>query len=140
MPRSASLAPTRGTSFLKEARMSSNEELDYAGGGLKQETNWWGAFVIGLAGAILVTGLRPRMGAVPRAPALRALSFREKWPRAAKHINGRTAWAYWLGWFPVAPLNMILASFYLADRFGLNTTAGVPPRPTLIHRAAPPTL
>jgi len=29
--------------------MSANEELDYAGGGLKQETNWWGAFVIGLA-------------------------------------------------------------------------------------------
>ena len=26
-----------------------HDELDYAGGGLKQETNWWGAFVIGLA-------------------------------------------------------------------------------------------
>ena len=42
--------------------MSSNEqELDYAGGGLKQETNWWGAFVIGLAGTILVTGIAPVM-------------------------------------------------------------------------------
>src|SRR6266404_1291162 len=61
MPRSASLAPTRGTPFSKEARMSSNEELDYAGGGLKQETNWWGAFVIGLAGTILVTGIAPVM-------------------------------------------------------------------------------
>src|SRR6202162_4762855 len=37
------------------------EELDYAGGGLKQETNWWGAFVIGLAGTILVTGIAPVM-------------------------------------------------------------------------------
>ena len=35
----------------------------------------------------------------------------------AEHINGFTAWAYWLGWFPVAPLNMILASFYIVDRF-----------------------
>ena len=42
--------------------MSANEqELDYAGGGLKQETNWWGAFVIGLAGTILVTGIAPVM-------------------------------------------------------------------------------
>ncbi|MDX6472955.1 MAG: hypothetical protein QOK22_1771, partial [Gaiellaceae bacterium] len=42
--------------------MASNEEqLDYAGGGLKQETNWWGAFVIGLAGTILVTGIAPVM-------------------------------------------------------------------------------
>jgi hypothetical protein len=29
-------------------------------------------------------------------------------------VNGITAWMYWLGWFPVAPLNMILASFYIA--------------------------
>src|SRR3954454_9929165 len=39
---------------------------------------------------------------------------------------------YWLGWFPVAPLNMILASFYLADRFGLNTTSGFTPISTFI--------
>ena len=52
--------------------------------------------------------------------------------RFAKHINGFTAWAYWLGWFPVAPLNMILASYYLADRFGINTTAGFTPIHTFI--------
>src|SRR5258708_27165152 len=47
---------------LKEAGMSdSHDELDYAGGGLPQETNWWGAFVIGLAGTILVTGIAPVM-------------------------------------------------------------------------------
>src|ERR1700704_1878615 len=146
--------------------MSSNEELDYAGGGLKQETNWWGAFVIGLAGTILVTGIAPVMvtslgaSAIPviifitltgyilclllaelsammpertgGSPSYAYPAFREKWPRAAKHINGVTAWAYWLGWFPVAPLNMILASFYLADRFHLNVTSGFTPIHTFI--------
>lgn len=34
-----------------------DDELSYEGGGLKQETNWWGAFVVGLAGTILVTGI-----------------------------------------------------------------------------------
>ena len=34
---------------------------DVAGGGLQKETNWWGAFVIGLAGTILVTGIAPIM-------------------------------------------------------------------------------
>ena len=29
----------------------------YTGAGLKRETNWWGAFVVGLAGTILVTGV-----------------------------------------------------------------------------------
>ena len=31
----------------------------YVGGGLAKETNWWGAFVVGLAGTILVTGVTP---------------------------------------------------------------------------------
>ena len=45
---------------------------DYEGGGLSRETNWWGAFVIGLAGTILVTGIAPVMitslgaAAIPR--------------------------------------------------------------------------
>ena len=37
------------------------DQIDYAGGGLEKETNWWGAFVIGLAGTILVTGIAPVM-------------------------------------------------------------------------------
>jgi amino acid transporter len=144
----------------------SPDELDYAGGGLKQETNWWGAFVIGLAGTILVTGIAPVMvttlgaASIPiiivititgyllclllaelsammpertgGSPSYAYPAYRDRWPRAAKHINGITAWAYWLGWFPVAPLNMILASFYLADRFHLNTTAGFTPIHTFI--------
>jgi hypothetical protein len=33
--------------------------LDYEQGNLQAGTNWWGAFVIGLAGTILVTGAAP---------------------------------------------------------------------------------
>jgi hypothetical protein len=44
-----------------DAKATSTDELEYAGGGLAKETNWWGAFVIGLAGTILVTGIAPVM-------------------------------------------------------------------------------
>jgi len=33
------------------------EVEEYTGSNLKRETNWWGAFVVGLAGTILVTGV-----------------------------------------------------------------------------------
>ena len=61
------------------------------------------------------------------APSYAYPAYRDAGRGAAKHINGITSWMYWLGWFPVAPLNMILASFYLADRFGLDTTSGFTP-------------
>jgi amino acid transporter len=133
---------------------------DYEGGGLSRETNWWGAFVIGLAGTILVTGIAPVMvtslgaAAIPLmvlititgyllclilaelsammpertggSPSYAYVAYKDKWPRFAKHVNGFTAWAYWLGWFPVAPLNMILASFYIVDKFGLSTSGITP--------------
>ena len=38
-----------------------HDELVYAAAGLPKTTNWWGAFVIGLAGTILVTGIAPVM-------------------------------------------------------------------------------
>jgi amino acid transporter len=133
---------------------------DYEGGGLSRETNWWGAFVIGLAGTILVTGIAPVMvtslgaAAIPvmvvititgyllclllaelsammpertgGSPTYAYVAYKDKWPRFAKHVNGFTSWAYWLGWFPVAPLNMILASFYIVDKFGLSTKGFTP--------------
>src|SRR5882724_1474473 len=145
---------------------TASQELKYASAGLKRETGWWGAFVIGLAGTILVTGIAPVMvtalgaSSIPitifititgwllclflaelaammpertgGSPSYAYPAYKDRWPRAAKHINGFTAWAYWLGWFPVAPLNMILASFYLADRFNLNTSAGFTPIHTFI--------
>jgi len=136
------------------------DELSYAGGGLRQETDWRGAFVIGLAGTILVTGIAPVMvtslgaSGVPvtvfititgwilclllaelsammpertgGAPSYAYPAYKDRWPGMAKHVNGFTAWAYWLGWFPVAPLNMILASFYLAALFNLSTNGITP--------------
>src|SRR5262245_32248060 len=36
-------------------------EITYTPGNLRRETGWWGAFVIGLAGTILVTGIAPVM-------------------------------------------------------------------------------
>jgi amino acid transporter len=142
------------------------DKLDYEGGGLASETNWWGAFVIGLAGTILVTGIAPVMvtslgaASIPLivgvtitgyllclllaelsammpertggSPSYAYPAFRDRFPRLAPHVNGVTSWMYWLGWFPVAPLNMILASFYIADRFGLNTTSGFTPIHTFI--------
>ena len=140
---------------------SAADELGYVSSGLHRHTNWWGAFVIGLAGTILVTGIAPVMAttlgasSIPSiialtlsgwilclilaelaammpdraggSPAYAYPAYKERWPAAAKHINGITAWAYWLGWFPVAPLNMILASLYLANLFGLDTTASFTP-------------
>ena len=128
---------------------------DYEGGGLSRETNWWGAFVIGLAGTILVTGIAPVMvtsfgaASIPvmvvititgyllclilaelsammpertgGSPTYAYVAYKDRWPKFAEHVNGFTSWAYWLGWFPVAPLNMILASFYIADKFNLNS-------------------
>jgi amino acid transporter len=142
------------------------EKLEYEGGGLAAETNWWGAFVIGLAGTILVTGIAPVMvtslgaASVPLfvgvtlsgvllilllaelsammperaggSPSYAYPAWKVRYPRLAPHINGFTAWAYWMGWFPVAPLNMILASYYLADLLGLNTTSGFTPITTFV--------
>src|ERR1700692_2900595 len=118
---------------------------------LHRGTNWWGAFVIGLAGIILVTGIVPfavqAMGAaaIPAiiivsvvglsvclcmgelaamwphrtggTPSYAYESFRPLGESTARHIGGVAGWSYWLGWFPVAPINMILAASYIAVLF-----------------------
>ncbi len=123
------------------------------GGSLQRGTNWWGAFVIGLAGTILVTGIAPfavqSLGAasIPlfvavtgagvllcfllaelaammpdRTGGLPSYAFETFKPlgdTTAKHVGGLSGWAYWLGWFPVAPINMILASAYIVSLSGL---------------------
>ena len=43
---------------------------DYVKGELSKETNWWGAFVVGLAGTILVTGVTPAVLAPLGAAAI----------------------------------------------------------------------
>jgi amino acid transporter len=67
------------------------------------------------------------------APSYAYPAYKDRWPRLAKHVNGFTAWAYWLGWFPVAPLNMILASFDITELFNLSTN-GITPIHTPIAR------
>ncbi|MGH3095929.1 MAG: amino acid permease, partial [Streptosporangiales bacterium] len=135
------------------------------GESLDKGTNWWGAFVIGLAGTILVTGSAPVFvttfgasyvpiiifftltgwmlclllaelsGMMPDrtggSPTYAAPAYR-KWPRLAGHVNGITSWMYWLGWTPVAPLNMILASFYIGELFGLDMSKGFTPISTFV--------
>jgi amino acid transporter len=123
--------------------------------GLYKGTNWWGAFVIGLAGTILVTGIAPyvvtgtyalgiilmgiqtilgcflcfclaelacmwpdRAGGIP---SYAAESFRPLVGNTtARHIGGVSGWAYWLGWFPVAPINVILTAAYLGVLFNFS--------------------
>ncbi|MEZ0050526.1 amino acid transporter [Mycobacterium sp. MAA66] len=121
--------------------------------GLHKGTNWWGAFVIGLAGPILVTGIAPPAvqslgaAAVPLIaiatamgvllclfaaelaavmphrtgglPSYTTEAFEPMHSGTATHLGGLSAWAYWLGWFPVAPINMILASAYITQLFSI---------------------
>ena len=134
-------------------------------GTLQKKTNWWGAFVIGLAGTILVTGIAPfavqSMGAasIPLfffttaagvvlclclaelaammpdrtggLPSYAVETYRVFGQTAARHIGGVSAWAYGLGWFPVAPINMILAARYIVE------LGGLPPGRELIPIGAP---
>lgn len=143
-----------------------SDTLDYEQGNLQTGTNWWGAFVMGLAGTILITGTAPAFltlfgasyipfsifftltgvflclllaelsammpGRTGGSPSYAYPAYKDRWPRLAPHINGLTAWMYWIGWMAIAPLNLILASFYIAHLFGLNTTAGITPVNTFI--------
>lgn len=123
-------------------------------GSLARETNWWGAFVIGLAGTVLIIGLigyalvalggfsivlfgaltaigvflcfcLAEMAATwpERAGGLPSYAFESFKPmgeRVSRHVGGISSWAYWLGWFTVAPINAFLAALYLHDLFGIN--------------------
>lgn len=128
---------------------------------LERGTNWWGAFVIGLAGTILVIGLAGyallALGGVAitlfialtivgaflcfclaelasafpdRAGGLPSYAFETFRPfgaGVAEHAGGLSSWAYWLGWFTVAPINAYLAALYITDLFGIPLGAEVGP-------------
>src|ERR1700726_2940316 len=115
---------------------------------LARTIGWRQAFVMGLAGVILVTGITPfavqAMGAaaIPCLIGIQVIALvvclcmgemAALWPHrtggtpsyayeaykplgesTARHIGGVSGWSYWLGWFPVAPINMILAAGYIA--------------------------
>jgi amino acid transporter len=121
---------------------------------LSKDTNWWGAFVIGMAGTILVLGLvgyaivamgpfsvpmfavLTAMGvllcfclaelaaAMPdKAGGLPAYAFETYRPfgkTASIHFGGLSTWAYWLGWFTVAPIFVLLAADYLVSLIGIG--------------------
>ena len=123
-------------------------------GQLARETNWWGAFVIGLAGTVLIIGLigyalvalggfsivlfgiivtigvflcfcLAEMAATwpERAGGLPSYAFESFKPlgkRWADHIGGLSSWAYWIGWFTVAPINAFLAALYIVDLFDID--------------------
>ncbi len=128
--------------------------------GLAKHTNWWGAFVVGLAGTILVTGIAPlavqgmgasailymgintvfglilclclaelacmwpdRAGGVPSYAAASFEPLLGK--KRADWLGGFSGWSYWLGWFPVAPINMILAASYIQALWGLPSGASI---------------
>src|SRR5215211_4011912 len=130
-------------------------------GCLQRKTDWWGAFVIGLAGTLLVTGIGPYavqgMGAaaipvfvvvtaagvvlcfclaelaamMPHRtgglPSYATETYKDLGPAAARQMGGFSAWAYMIGWFPVAPINMILAAGYIVKLFNLPTGAEFTP-------------
>ncbi len=137
--------------------------------GLHKGTNWWGAFVIGLAGTILVTGIAPYVvqgtgragiiliGGMTILGCFLCLCLAElatMWPdrtggipgyaaesfqplvgnTAARHIGGVSGWAYWLGWFPVAPINVILTAVYLAVLFDFSPGHLISPVGTYLGR------
>jgi amino acid transporter len=128
--------------------------------GLAKHTNWWGAFVVGLAGTILVTGIAPfavqGMGAsailymgvntifglilclclaelacmwpdrAGGVPSYAAASFEPLiGKKRADYLGGFSGWSYWLGWFPVAPINMILAASYIQALWNLPSGSSI---------------
>src|ERR1700751_4897404 len=55
--------------YMTDGSSAAHDELVYESAGLPKTTNWWGAFVIGLAGTILVPRMAPvmvtQLGAAP---------------------------------------------------------------------------
>lgn len=65
-------------------------------------------------------GQRPFPCSTGGLPSYAFETYKPLGPTVAKHA-GISGWAYWLGWFLVAPINMILASSYMVSLFGLPT-------------------
>ena len=122
-------------------------------GQLAKDTNWWGAFVIGLSGTVLVLPLVPyttflfgpfqvalylsltaigvflcyclaelatsmpdKTGGLP---AYAFETFKPLGKGASTHIGGLSSWGYWLGWFAVAPINVLIAASIIISLFDI---------------------
>ena len=79
--------------------------------------------VLTLVGVFLCFCLAELAAAFPdRAGGLPSYAFETFKPLGtgvAEHIGGLSSWAYWLGWFTVAPINAYLAALYITDLFGI---------------------
>jgi amino acid transporter len=73
-------------------------------------------FLLCLFAAELAAVMPDRTGGIP---SYTMEAFEPLHRGTSKHLGGVSAWAYWLGWFPVAPINMILASAYVTQLFGI---------------------
>jgi amino acid transporter len=73
-------------------------------------------FLLCLFAAELAAVMPDRTGGIP---SYTTEAFEPLHRSTSKHLGGVSAWAYWLGWFPVAPINMILASAYITQLFGI---------------------
>jgi len=74
------------------------------------------AFLLCMFAAELAAVMPDRTGGIP---SYTTAAFEPLHRSTANHLGGISAWAYWLGWFPVAPINMILASAYITQLFGI---------------------
>jgi amino acid transporter len=79
--------------------------------------------VLTLVGVFLCFCLAELAAAFPdRAGGLPSYAFETFKPLGdgvAEHVGGLSSWAYWLGWFTVAPINAYLAALYITDLFGI---------------------
>ena len=75
-------------------------------------------FVVTAAGVILCFCLAELAAMMPHRtgglPSYAYETYKDFGPGVARHVGGLSAWSYGLGWFPVAPINMILAARYIA--------------------------
>src|SRR5262249_29679596 len=75
-------------------------------------------------------GLGGRRGGGAPPPSRRGRRPRGRATPVPRHIGGTSGWAYWLGWFPVAPINVILTASYLAVLFNFSPGHMVDPAGT----------
>jgi amino acid transporter len=79
--------------------------------------------VLTAVGVFLCFCLAELAAAFPdRAGGLPSYAFETYKPlgdNVARHVGGLSSWAYWLGWFTVAPINALLAALYINDLFGI---------------------
>jgi amino acid transporter len=138
---------------MSDATAAFDASLVDESGELAKDTNWWGAFVIGLSGTVLVLPLVPYttflFGPLQVAfylaltgvgvflcfclaelatsmpdktgglPAYAFETYKPLGKGASTHLGGLSSWGYWLGWFAVAPINVLIAASIIISLFDI---------------------